>query len=52
MTTENLWQIFIYVFRCFDPNRKPAYIKYNDTDECRKLTNRDNPPYSFVIIRH
>jgi hypothetical protein len=51
MATPNLWQIFIYVFRCFDPKRKPAYIQYDDTDDSSKLINSDNLPCSFVIER-
>ena len=51
MTTQNLWQMFFYVFRCFDSTRKPAYIQDDATSECSNLINSNNPTYSFVIIR-
>ena len=48
MTFQNLWQIFIYVFRCFDPKRKPAYI---DDFEYNELLQHNDPTYTFVIVR-
>ena len=55
MTFQNLWQIFIYVFRCFDPNKKPIYMDYIDIEshdfEYSKLTQNNDRPYDFVIVR-
>lgn len=31
MKFNNFWEFFVYIFRCFDPNRTPAYM-YNDNE--------------------
>ena len=31
MKFNNFLEFFVYIFRCFDPNRTPAYM-YNDYD--------------------
>jgi len=54
MIFQNLWQIFIYYCRCCVPNRIPEYMKYNSDDELTEfnnLTQNDNLPYSFIVIR-
>lgn len=39
MTTQNLWQICFYFFRCFDATRKPVYMQDHDTNDTSKLVN-------------
>ncbi len=31
MKFNNFLEFFVYIFRCFDPNRTPAYM-YNDNE--------------------
>jgi len=32
MSIQQIWQNFIYIFRCFNPIRKPEYIRCDDDD--------------------
>ena len=52
MSIQQIWQTLIYIFRCFNPIRKPEYTKCNDDDlEYDKLPEYDDSKYSFTIVR-
>ena len=67
MKFNNFWEFFVYVFRCFDPNRTPAYMyndndydndynnDNNDNDDKNELENskliNDEPPKQLIISR-
>jgi hypothetical protein len=44
MKFNNFWEFFVYIFRCFDPNRTPAYM-YNDNDYDNDYNNDYNHDY-------
>ena len=68
MKFNNFWEFFVYIFRCFDPNRTPAYMyndndydndynnDNNDNDDKNELENskliNDEPPKQLIISRH
>ena len=41
MKFNNFWEFFVYIFRCFDPNRTPAYM-YNDNDYDNDYNNNND----------
>jgi len=41
MKFNNFLEFFVYIFRCFDPNRTPAYM-YNDNDYDNDYNNNNN----------
>ena len=67
MKFNNFWEFFVYIFRCFDPNRTPAYMyndndydndynnDNNDNDDKNELENsnliNDEPPKQLIISR-
>ena len=67
MKFNNFWEFFFYIFRCFDPNRTPAYMyndndydndynnDNNDNDDKNELENsnliNDEPPKQLIISR-
>ena len=67
MKFNNFLEFFVYIFRCFDPNRTPAYMyndndydndynnDNNDNDDKNELENskliNDEPPKQLIISR-
>ena len=67
MKFNNFWEFFVYIFRCFDPNRTLAYMyndndydndynnDNNDNDDKNELENskliNDEPPKQLIISR-
>ena len=55
MSIQQIWQTVIYIFRCFNPIRKPEYTKYtkcnNDDLDYDKLPEYDPSKYAFIIVR-
>jgi hypothetical protein len=48
MTIQNLWEKFIYIFRCFLPKRKTEYIQNREDVISEYITLTE--PNGFVII--
>lgn len=51
MVFQNICQFIIYIFRCFNPKRKPVYLEYDSDDELTEIMQNDNLPCSFIVIK-
>ncbi len=53
MTFDSIWNFFTYIFRIFNKDRRPEYIKAQDDElECIEINETQREPYTFVIIRN
>jgi hypothetical protein len=51
MVFQNICQFVIYIFRCFNFNKKPLYLEDDSDDEFTEIMQNDNLPYSFIVIK-
>ena len=51
MNIQNILNKFLSLFVCFNPFRKPEYMKFQNDDDCEygNLADYETPNYTFII---